>query len=402
MMEGLLLKPQPIKFDADSVPSPCFVVDEQALLDNLRVLAGVRGRTGCKIILALKAFAMFRLFPSMRGFLDGASASSLNEARLGREEFGGEVHVCAPAYRDDEFDALLELADHITFNSFSQVERFLPRAEKRVLSKSGSRRSWHAPWAFCGLRINPEHSEVETALYDPCARFSRLGVTAGQLKDRNLRGITGLHFHTLCELNADALERTLAAVELKFEPALRRVSWVNFGGGHHITRADYDVDKLCALVSGFKERYGVEVILEPGEAVALNAGVLVASVLDIVHNEMPVAVLDTSAAAHMPDVLEMPYRPGIAGAGGPGRHPYTYKLGGLTCLAGDVIGDYSFPKPLERGQRLVFLDMAHYSMVKTNTFNGINLPAIAVRRAGAGGLEIVREFGYRDFRNRLS
>lgn len=368
-----------------ALPSPCFIVDERALLDNLHILASVRERTGCRIVLALKGFAMFGLFPLMCDFLNGTTASSLNEARLGREEFGGEVHVCAPAYRDDEFDELVRLADHISFNSLSQWEHFRAR--------SGS--------VKCGIRINPEHSEVKTALYDPCARFSRLGVTAGQLKGRDLSGITGLHFHTLCELNADALERTLEAVESKFADRFAAVEWINFGGGHHITRADYDVEKLCSLIAGFKKRNGVEVILEPGEAVALNAGVLAASVLDIVHNEMPIAILDTSAAAHMPDVLEMPYRPEIAGAGRPGEHPHLYRLAGVTCLAGDVIGDYSFPEPLRIGQRLVFLDMAHYTMVKTNTFNGINLPAIAVREARTGTARVLRQFGYADFRGRL-
>ncbi len=391
-----------MNMDFHNVSSPCFVVDEAALQANMDILAAVRRRAECRIILALKGFAMFGVFPLMRKALDGTTASSLNEARLGREEFGGEVHVCAPAYRDDEFDELLELADHITFNSLSQWEHFRPRVE-------GYGRLHAVPPAAdrdreplkCGLRINPEHSEVKTALYDPCARFSRLGVTAGQFAGRDLSGITGLHFHTLCELNADSLERTLDAVEAKFGDALRRVQWVNFGGGHHITRADYDVEKLCALITGFKERYGVAVILEPGEAAALNAGVLVASVLDIVHNDIDIAILDTSAAAHMPDVLEMPYRPQIVGAGQPGKHPHTYRLGGMTCLAGDIIGDYSFPGPLEIGQRLVFLDMAHYSMVKTNNFNGVNLPAIAIRRMETGKIEVVRQFGYEDYRNRL-
>lgn len=374
----------------DNIPTPCFVVDESALLRNLVVLDSIRNRTGCKIILALKSFAMFSVFPLLRKALDGAAASSLNEARLGRQELGGEVHVCAPAYRDDEFDELLRLADYVVFNSLSQWQRFRFRVE----------RSDRIP--KCGVRVNPEHSEVKTALYDPCARFSRLGVTAGQLAGRDLSGITGLHFHTLCELNADSLERTLAVVERKFEVVLRHARWVNFGGGHHITRADYDVEKLCSLITDFKRRWGVDVILEPGEAVALDAGVLVTSVLDIIHNEMPVAILDTSAAAHMPDVLEMPYRPEIVGAGKLGEHPHTYRLGGVSCLAGDVIGDYSFPEPLEPGQRLVFLDMAHYSMVKTNTFNGINLPAIAIREAESGKIRVVRQFGYEDFRNRLS
>jgi carboxynorspermidine decarboxylase len=254
----------------------------------------------------------------------------------------------------------------------------------------------------CGLRINPEHSEVKIPLYDPCARYSRLGIPAAQFEGENLDGISGLLFHTLCELNVDALERTLQAVETRFGSYIKNMQWINFGGGHHITRQDYDLDKLCTLVRQFKERYSVHIYLEPGEAVVLNAGVLVASVLDVVRNEMDIAILDTSAAAHMPDVIEMPYRPEIAGAGRPGELPYTYRLGGLTCLGGDVIGDYSFTRPLEVGTKLIFLDMAHYTMVKNTTFNGVRLPAIAIHDPATQHIQVVREFGYSDYKIRLS
>ncbi len=369
--------------------TPCYVLDQAALERNLRVLGSVQKRTGCKILMALKGFAMFSVFPVIRRTLHGVAASSIHEARLGREEFGGEVHVFAPAYKESEFDELLGYADHLVFNSFSQWNRY----KFRVLD--------HPKDIRCGIRVNPEHSEVKVPLYDPCAPFSRLGVTRRNFREEDLDGISGLHFHALCELNADSLSRTLDAFEARFGDLLGGMQWVNFGGGHHITRKDYDVDLLCALIEGFKRRHSVEVYLEPGEAVALNTGVLVASVLDIVHNEMDIAILDTSAAAHMPDVLEMPYRPEIEGAGKPGEYPYTFRLGGLTCLAGDVIGDYSFPEPLTVGTKLVFRDMAHYTMVKNNTFNGLRLPSIAVmddRKV----IRVVREFGYEDYRNRLS
>lgn len=372
-----------------TIPTPCYVCDEAALERNLKILDSVREKTGCKIIMALKGFAMFSVFPLIRRYLHGTTASSLDEARLGFEEFGKEVHVCAPAYREDEFKELLGYSDHIVFNSFSQWNRFKPVVQ-------GSKKPIQ-----CGLRVNPEHSEVAVPIYDPCGPGSRLGITRENFKPQELSGISGLHFHTLCELNADALIRTLPVFEDKFGKFLTGMSWVNFGGGHHITRKDYDVPLLCRLINEFKTRHPLEVYLEPGEAIALNAGVLVASVLDIIHNEMDIAILDTSAAAHMPDVLEMPYRPEIAGAGKPGQYPHTYRLGGVTCLAGDVIGDYSFPEPLKVGAKLIFQDMAHYTMVKNNTFNGVRLPAIAVADS-AGNIRIVRRFQYEDYRNRLS
>jgi len=375
--------------DLTRLPTPCYVVDQTILERNLEILDSVQKRSGCKIIMALKGFAMFSVFPIIRRYLQGIAASSVDEARLGFEEFGKEVHVCAPAYRDSEFNELLNFSSHIVFNSFSQWNRF--KSSLRIQKKE----------VLCGIRVNPEHSEVKIPIYDPCRVFSRLGVTRENFQTGNLEGITGLHFHNLCELNADALERTLAVFEKNFGELLTEMQWVNFGGGHHITRNDYDVELLCSLINDFRSRYSVEVYLEPGEAIALNSGVLISSVLDIIHNKMDIAILDTSAAAHMPDVLEMPYQPEIAGAGKAGRYPHTYRLGGVSCLAGDVIGDYSFPEPLHVGSKLVFLDMAHYTMVKNNTFNWIRLPSIAIQNCQKQ-IRIVREFTYQDYRNRLS
>ncbi|MBI5594226.1 MAG: carboxynorspermidine decarboxylase [Deltaproteobacteria bacterium] len=371
------------------IPTPCYVVDEAALIKNLKILDSVQRQTGCRILLALKGFAMFSLFSVIREYLCGISASSVDEARLGHEEFGKEVHFCAPAFPDADFNEILSCCNHLVFNSFS----FWNRYKSKIMGAQKLVR--------CGIRVNPEHSEVSVPIYDPCGPCSRLGVTRVNFEPQNLEGISGLHFHTLCELNADALARTLPAFEDKFGAFLKNMEWVNFGGGHHITRSDYDVNLLCELITGFKNRYPIEVYLEPGEAVALNTGVLIASVLDVFHNNMDIAILDTSASAHMPDVLEMPYRPVIEGAGMPGEYPFTYRLAGLTCLAGDVIGDFSFPAPLSVGDRLVFQDMAHYTMVKNNTFNGVRLPSIGILTAG-GEFRLVRKFGYSDYRNRLS
>lgn len=371
------------------LPSPCYLVDEEALQSNLNVLASVKERTGCRILLALKAFGMFYTFPMLRRVLDGTCASSPHEAQLGREEFGGEVHAFAAAYSQSDLDALLKTCDHIDFNSFTQLQRFRSQARR------------HADKTAFGLRINPMHSTGHVPLYDPCAPHSRLGIRRDQFAGQSLDIISGLHFHTLCEQNADALATTLDAVEKQFGDLLHQMKWLNMGGGHHITRADYDIDHLCRLIDHVRQTYDVEVYLEPGEAVALNAGVLVCEVLDIIENGMSIAILNTSAACHMPDVLEMPYRPAIYGADEPGIHAHTYRLAGLTCLAGDVIGDYSFAQPLHVGDRLVFGDMAHYTMVKNNTFNGIPLPAI-VYAHDATTFTIVRSFGYQDFKHRLS
>ena len=377
-------------FSLAEIPTPCYVVDKKKVEKNLRIIHSVKQQTGCKILLALKGFAMFSLFPLINRYLDGATASSLDEARLAREEFGGEVHVYVPAYTPETFHEIVDYADHIVFNSFSQWAAYKPQIRNAAKSIS------------CGIRINPQYSEVGVAIYNPCGRYSRLGVTIDQFNPDELDGIDGLHFHALCEQNSDALEHTLQAVEEKFGSFIPSVQWINFGGGHHISRPDYDVQRLCTLIDRFQQKYGVAVYLEPGEAIALNTGVLVSRVLDIIHNEVDIAMLDTSAAAHMPDVLEMPYRPRIRGAGQPGEFDHTYKLGGLTCLAGDVIGDYSFEQPLTIGEKLIFEDMAHYTMVKNNTFNGVRLPSIAIFDSKTGRFEVVRTFGYEDYRNRLS
>lgn len=380
----------PININLSKISTPCFVVNESALKHNLKILDEVQKRTGCKILLALKAFAMFSVFPLLRGTLHGICASSPHEARLGREEFQREVHVFAAAYSTTDMNDLVGLADYIIFNSFSQWKRFRGYVEASPKT------------ICCGIRINPEHSEGAVPIYDPCAPFSRLGTIRKYFEPKSLDGISGMHFHNLCEQNADALKRTLKSLEAKFGEFLPGMKWVNFGGGHHITRRGYDLDLLCRLIQDFQDRYDVEVYLEPGEAVALNAGILVASVLDIVFNGKAIAILDTSAATHMPDVLEMPYRPEIVGSGMPEEYPYSYRLAGISCLAGDVIGDYSFPSPLEIGQKLIFLDMAHYTMVKTTTFNGINLPAIGLYNSETNQFGIIRKFGYEDYKNRLS
>ena len=378
-----------VNFDIYSLPTPCYVVDEALLKKNLEILKGVQDRTGCKILLAQKAFSMYSTYPLIGKYLAGTTASGLFEARLGKEEMpGGEVHVYSPAYGEAEFRELVTIADHIVFNSISQYERFCPAV------KSSGRK------IEIGIRVNPEYSEIETDIYNPCFKNSRLGTTADKLPEALPEGISGLHFHTMCEQGADVLERTLAAVEEKFGKYLYDLKWLNFGGGHHITREDYDVEKLVELVNKIQKKYDVQVYIEPGEAVALNAGFLVSEVRDTMTNGMEIAILDTSAACHMPDVLEMPYRPNIIGAGMPGEKPFTYRLGGPTCLAGDVIGDYSFDKPLKTGDRLVFCDMAIYSMVKNNTFNGMPLPAIVLHKA-EGENVIVKQFGYEDFKSRL-
>jgi len=376
-----------LDFDIYKLETPYYIVDEARLTANLKLLQSVSAQTGCRILLAQKAFSMFYFYPLIGRYLNGTAASGLYEAKLGRENMGGETHIFSPAYRDAEFDEILELCDHVVFNSLSQWERF---REKTL--RAGRQ---------AGLRVNPECSTQDHKLYDPCAPGSRFGVRSSQLEGLDAAGIDGLHFHTLCEQNADALETTLAAVEARFGHLLERVKWVNFGGGHHITRSDYDISLLISCIRRVQEKYGVLVYLEPGEAVALDAGYLVASVVDVVENELPIAILDASAACHMPDVLEMPYRPNILGAKKPGEKPHTFRLGGPTCLAGDMIGEYSFDTPLAPGDRLVFCDMAHYTMVKNNMFNGIGLPSIAAVRPNRE-VEPVRAFGYSDFKNRLS
>lgn len=370
--------------------TPAFVVDLDKLEDNCRLLGQVQKQSGAKILLALKGFAAWSTFPLISKYLAGTTASGPFEARLGREQFPGEVHVYAPAYSDRDMDECLALCDHVIFNSLSQWERYRERCE----AARATRR------VDFGLRINPQHSEVQVALYDPCRPGSRLGVPRSAFDPRRFDGMSGVHFHTLCELDSDALERTLAVVERDWADVLERASWVNFGGGHHITRPGYDVERLVRVVSDFKRRYGVEVFLEPGEAIALHAGQLVASVLDIIENAGKIAILDVSATAHMPDVLEMPYRPRIVGADLPEVYEHRYRLGGVTCLAGDEIGEYSFERPLSVGDQIVFEDMAIYTMVKTTMFNGVRHPDIVLR--DKSGLRVVREFGYGDYRDRLS
>ena len=376
----------------DQLPTPCYVIDEKKLKENLEILGDVREKAGCKILLAQKAFSCFYEYPLIGQYLDGTTASGLYEARLGKEEMGKENHVFAPAYKDADIKELGEICDHIIFNSFAQLRRHKDAVSGKSL----------------GLRINPECStQGEHAIYDPCAPGSRLGVTKEVFdceiaaEPELFEALDGLHFHTLCEQNADDLAKTLEAVEEKFGPWLSKIKWLNMGGGHHITRADYQLDELKKLICEIRRKYNVRVYLEPGEAIALNAGYLVTEVMDIVHNGMDILILDASAACHMPDVLEMPYRPPLKDGYLPGEKPHTCRLSSMTCLAGDVIGDYSFAQKKQVGDRLVFEDMAIYSMVKNNTFNGMPLPGIAVLRED-GDVEMIKEFGYEDFKGRLS
>ena len=370
------------------MPTPCYVVDERLIRKNLEILKAVKERAGCKILLAQKAFSMFSLYPLVGQYLDGTTASGLHEAKLGYKYMGKENHVFSAAYSEVELEGVLPICSHVVFNSFSQWDKF----KKRALGAGVS----------CGIRINPEHSTQTGAIYDPCSLGSRLGVTKEHFHFDGLDGIEGLHFHTLCQQDSDALVETLHVVEEKFSICFERLKWINMGGGHHITRQDYDIDKLVDCITDFRKRYPhLEVYLEPGEAIALDAGFLCASVLDIVNNKTDIAILDASAACHMPDVLEMPYRPRVISSGERGEKAYSYTLAGPTCLAGDIIGEYSFDKPLTPGDILVFEDMAIYSMVKNNTFNGMNLPSIAICRE-ENGIEVVKSFGYDDFERRLS
>lgn len=381
------------KFDPTRVPSPCFVIDVASVENNLKILRDVQERSGAKVLAALKAFSCWRLGDLIGGYLSGTCASGLHEARLGREFFGGEVHTYSAAFKEEALREILPITDHLVFNSFAQWRRFKSQVQEAQKQR---------PELKVGIRINPEHSEGTVPIYDPCAPGSRMGVPISQFEPDQLEGVSGLHFHTLCEQNLPPLERTLKAVEEKFGPYLEQMEWINFGGGHHITRPDYQVDRLIELVRDFAERYQVQVYLEPGEAVAIHTGALITEVLDLSWNGLSQAILDTSATCHMPDVLEMPYRPEVLDAELPSEGRHTYRLGGMTCLAGDVIGDYSFEQPLAVGQRLIFDDMAHYTMVKTSTFNGIRLPSIALWDSRTDELEVIREFGYEDFKTRLS
>lgn len=371
-----------------SVPTPAYVIDEKKIRENLSVLKNVEEKSGAKILLAQKAFSAFSLYPLISEYVSGTACSGLYEARLGFENMGKENHVFSAAYREDEIDEIISYCGHIIFNSKNQLYKY----RDKVLS-AGKK---------IGLRINPECSTQEGhEIYDPCSPKSRLGITLKNFSEIDLTGVSGIHFHTLCEQNSDDLETTLDAIEEKFGKYLYDMEWINFGGGHHITRDDYDIDKLLSCIARIKEKYNLEVFIEPGEAFALNAGYLVTTVLDITENDMPIAILDTSAACHMPDVLEMPYRPPLYMSGECGEKKYSYRLGSQTCLAGDVIGEYSFDTPLDIGDKLIFMDMAIYSMVKNNTFNGMPLPDIAILREN-GEYEIIKRFSYNDFKERLS
>jgi len=376
--------------DPARVPAPAFVVDLSRLRRNLEHLANVRRRAGCRILLAQKGFSMWSVYPLIREYLDGTCSSGPWEAMLAREKFGKEIHVYSPAFTDDDLAEVVPFADHLSFNSVRQWRRgleFIRRSGRRIET---------------ALRINPQVSTGDHAIYDPCVAGSRLGIPLSELAGEDLSALDGLHFHTLCEQNSDALETTLDAVEAKFGHLLRRVKWLNMGGGHHITKAEYDVDRLVRLVQRIRERYGITVYLEPGEAIAIGTGILMSRVVDTVRNGMDIGILDVSVTCHMPDCLEMPYRPEIRGAGNPGERAHTYRLGGGTCLAGDVIGDYSFDRPLEPGDRLIFEDMAHYTMVKTTMFNGVKHPALCLWDPDSDELRTVRQFHYEDFRDRLS
>jgi carboxynorspermidine decarboxylase len=382
--------------DYSNIPSPCYILEENLLRKNLRLIDNVQKESDCKIILALKGFSMYSAFPIVKEYLSGATASSLNEVRLINDFMGVPAHTYMPAYPEQEFLEIMERSSHITFNSLGQWERFKDRVEnfkkahpERVLS--------------CGIRVNPQYSEVTTDMYNPCVPGSRLGVTRDKLPDQLPKGIDGIHFHTLCENGSDTLERTLAALESRFGDLLHQAKWLNMGGGHLMTREGYDIERLIELVSNIKTKYRLDVILEPGSAIAWRTGELYTTVLDVLDSQgIEVAILDTSFAAHMPDTLEMPYKPVIRGAyQEPLAGKPTYRMGGMTCLAGDFIGDYSFDKPLEVGDKIIFEDMIHYTMVKTTTFNGVNLPSIGIWRDDKE-FQLIRSYGYESFKDRLS
>ena len=385
-----------MSIDFTTLPSPCFVLEERLLRQNLQLIKGVMDEAGCQIILALKGFSMFSAFPIVKEYLPGATASSLNEIKLINEYLGYPSHTYIPAYKDNEFDEVLERSSHITFNSLSQWNR--------LKDKVSAYNATHPEASVsCGIRVNPQYSEVDTDMYNPCVPGSRLGVTRDHFGETLPEGIEGIHFHTLCENGSDVLERTLEALEARFGDLLHQAKWLNMGGGHLMTREGYDIPKLIQLVKRLKEKYQLDVILEPGSAIAWRTGYLTSTVLDIVNSQgIEVAILDTSFAAHMPDTLEMPYKPRILGAyNEPQVGKPTYRLGGMTCLAGDFMGDYSFDQPLEIGQTLVFDDMIHYTMVKTTTFNGVNLPSIGIFQQN-GTFKLVKEYGYDSFKDRLS
>jgi carboxynorspermidine decarboxylase len=375
--------------DYKSLPSPCWLLEEEKLIQNLKVIEHVKKESGAKVLLALKGYALWKSFDIIRPYLEGCCASGLHEAKLAHETFQKEVHTYSPAFKSEEIEEIASISHHLVFNSPAQFKQFAPKAKEVN------------PKLSLGLRINPEFSQAPKEIYNPCGLYSRLGTTLENFDESILDECDGLHFHALCEEDSDALESVLATFEEKFGAYIPKMKWINFGGGHHITRKGYDIDKLITLVKSFKSKYGVEVYLEPGEAIGWQTGPLIATVLDIVHNGIDIAILDTSAEAHMPDTIIMPYRADVRGSGKAGEKRYTYRLAGNTCLAGDIMGDYSFDEPLQIGQRIIFEDQMHYTMVKATTFNGIKLPSIAIQRTD-GTIEVVREFGYDEFKNRLS
>lgn len=371
------------------VKTPCYLISEDVIKRNCETLDYVQKKTGAKIMLALKAFALPKIFPLISSYLHGVCASGPIEARLGYEEFKREVHTYSPAFNESQIERTIKYSDHIVFNSISQWN-----IHSETVKKSGKS-------IEIGLRVNPGHAEVEVDLYNPCLPGSRFGISPQDLDGVDLTDVSGLHFHAMCEQGSDVLERVLASFEKRFGHIIPKMKWINFGGGHHITKDGYDIELLCNIINGFKERYkGVDVYLEPGEAVVLNAGVFVTSVLDTIYNGMDIAVCDCSAETHMPDVLAMPYRPKLIGE--PEKADYEYRLGGISCLSGDIIGDYKFSSPLKRGDKLVFTDMALYSFVKNTNFNGVELPSLALFSLEKNTFEIVREFGYEDYKSRIS
>jgi len=372
-----------------TLPSPCWLLEEEKLLKNVKLISEIKKQSGAKVLLALKGYALWKSFPLIRPYLDGCCASGLHEAKLADETFSKEVHTYSPAFKEEEIDEIARISHHLVFNSPAQFHRFASKAKKIN------------PKLSLGLRVNPEYSESPKEIYNPCGLYSRLGTTVQNMDDSILNECDGLHFHALCEQGSDALENVLQNFEDKFASYIPKMKWINFGGGHHITREGYDTQKLIELIKDFKKKYDVEVYLEPGEAIGWETGPLITTVLDIVHNGMDIAILDSSAEAHMPDTIIMPYRAEVRNSGKAGEKAHTYRLAGNTCLAGDIMGDYSFDAPLSIGDKVIFEDQMHYTMVKATTFNGVKLPSIAIQRLD-GTVDVVRNFGYEDFKNRLS
>jgi carboxynorspermidine decarboxylase len=377
------------KIDLHTLPSPCWLLEEEKLIANLELISTVKQKSGAKVLLALKGYALWKSFPLLQPYLDGCCASGLHEAKLAYETFSKEVHTYSPAFKEEEIKEIATVSHHMVFNSPLQFHRFSQKAKEIN------------PALSLGLRVNPEYSQAPKEIYNPCGLYSRLGTTLENMDASIIELCDGLHFHALCEQDANALENVLQNFEKKFGKYIKKMKWINFGGGHHITRQGYDVEKLIKIIQTFKSKYNVEVYLEPGEAIGWETGTLVTTVLDIVHNGMDIAILDSSAEAHMPDTIIMPYRAEVQGAAKAGEKSFTYRLAGNTCLAGDIMGDYSFDTPLQVGDKVIFEDQMHYTMVKATTFNGVKLPAIAMQKRD-GSIEVLREFGYEDFKNRLS